>query len=153
MAGSLTVRDATLEDADFLATRLRARDYDEAVASAGADIPTVMRASVAASEGMCWIAESDQPVFVIGCAPVVPGVGSPWLLGTDEVRAYPGALTRIAKRHIAIMLQTYGYLVNYVDARNADSVGWLRLLGFTVEAPVPYGAEGRPFHRFTMKRA
>lgn len=151
MGRSLTVRDATLDDAAFVAERLRARDYDEVVASAGTDVPAILRASVLASVGMAWTAESDRPVLLLGCAPVLPGVGSPWLLGTEEAARYPGALTRIAKRHIAIMLQTYGALVNYVDARNADSVGWLRMLGFTVDKPTPYGAQGRLFHRFTMR--
>lgn len=150
MARDLKVRDAGLADAAYLAGRLRSRDHDEVVASAGPDIPRIMREAVQASTGLCWVAYDAHPVFVIGCAPVAPGLGSPWLLGTAAVAKYPGALTRIAKRHIAIMLQTYPALVNYVDARNADSVGWLRLLGFTVDEPVPYGAEGRPFHRFTM---
>jgi hypothetical protein len=140
-----------LVDASYLAPRLRERDRDEVTASAGPDILAILRASILASPGMCWAAYDAHPVFVLGCAPVSPGVGSPWLLGTDAVARYPGALTRIAKRHIAIMLRTYPSLVNYVDARNADSVGWLELLGFKVYAPTPYGVEGLPFHRFTME--
>lgn len=150
MARDLFVRDATAEDAEWLATGLRERDRQEAMASHGSQILATMHGAIAASSGMCWVAEAERPVFVIGCAPVAPGVGSPWLLGTDEVASYPRALTRIAKRHIAIMRETYPVLLNYVDERNADSVGWLRLLGFTVEEPTPYGIEGRPFHRFMM---
>jgi len=150
LARNLFVRDAQAEDAEWLACGLRERDRQEALASHGPGILATMYGAIAASKGMCWVAEAERPVFVIGCAPVAPGVGSPWLLGTDEVARYPGALTRIAKRHIVIMRATYPVLLNYVDERNADSVGWLRLLGFTVDDPVPYGIEGRPFHRFTM---
>lgn len=152
MARSLTVRDATLADAEAITERLRRRDYDEVVASVGLDIAGAIRASIAASPGLCWTAESHRPAFVIGCARVSDDTGSPWLLGTDDVTAYPGALTKIAKRHIAIMLQTYDTLVNFVDARNADSVGWLRLLGFTVAEPVPFGPQGLPFHPFVMRK-
>lgn len=150
MARDLFVRDAQAEDAEWLACGLRERDRQEAQASHGPHILATLYAAIEASKGMCWVAEGERPVFVIGCAPVAPGVGSPWLLGTDDVAKHPRALTRIAKRHIAVMRETYPVLLNYVDERNADSVGWLRLLGFKVEEPAPYGIEGRPFHRFTM---
>lgn len=139
-----------MADAEWLACGLRERDRQEAIASHGPAVLSTLYGAIMASLGMCWTAEGERPVFIIGCAPVAPGVGSPWLLGTDEVALYPGALTRIAKRHIAIMRETYPVLLNYVDERNADSVGWLRLLGFKVDEPVPYGVEGRPFHRFSM---
>lgn len=150
MARDLSVRDAQADDAEWLACGLRERDRQEVLAANGPGVLAALYGAIEASKGMCWAAEGERPVMVLGCAPVVPGVGSPWLLGTDEVAEYPRALTRIAKRHIAIMRATYPVLLNYVDERNADSVGWLRLLGFTVDPPTPYGIEGRPFHRFTM---
>jgi len=149
----LEVRPSRLCDADWLALRLRSRDRDEAVAAAGPDVEATLYAAITASGALCWTAtENGKPVFVIGCAPVegIPGLGSPWLMAAQSVDRYPGALTRITKRHIAVMLQTYQALLNYVDARNSDSVRWLARLGFRVDEPETYGVEGRPFHPFMM---
>ena len=153
MARDLHVRDAEIEDAWWLACGLRDRDREEAKAANGPHVLATLQAAIAASKGMCWVAEAERPVFVIGCAPVAPGVGSPWLMATDDVSDYPLALTQITKRYVAIMRETYPLLVNYVDARNVDSVRWLRMLGFELGEPTPYGVEGRPFHRFAMGAA
>lgn len=150
------IRQSHPNDARFLARELRQRDRDEVLASAGSHVEGAIRAAIIASGAMCWTvcnrAEAFLPVWVIGCAPVegVPGLGSPWLLATDEVARCPGALTKLTKGHIAQMLGTYSALYNYVDARNTDSVRWLERIGFTVEPAEPYGVAGLPFHPFKM---
>lgn len=134
--------------------RLRQRDRNEAVAAGGLDVEGQIARAVVASGELCWAVsngfEANRLAWLIGCAPVGLGIGSPWLMATDDVRACPGILTKLTKGHIAQMLKVYPALLNYVDARNTDSVRWLARLGFTVEEPTPYGAAGLPFHRFTM---
>lgn len=136
----------------MLARNLRQRDRDEVEASVGSDIVGAIRAAMDASGDLCWAVDDSQGhlAWIIGCAAVCPGLGSPWLLGTDLATAMPGVLTKLTKGHIAEMLTVYPQLVNFVDARNADSVRWLARLGFTIHDPVPYGVAGLPFHRFTM---
>jgi hypothetical protein len=51
---------------------------------------------------------------------------------------------------LARMRAAYPQLENHVDARNRRALRWLGWLGFTIEAPAPWGVEGRPFHRFWM---
>jgi hypothetical protein len=40
---------------------------------------------------------------------------------------------------------------NYVDARHARSIRWLKWLGFTIEEARPMGFAGLPFHPFGMR--
>lgn len=154
MALNWVIRDAEPDDAWVIIQKLRVRDYEEAVAAGGDNVLATLTDAITRSAGMCWVAENNQDgaVLLLGCAPVegVEGLGSPWLVGTKPADRYPGALTKIAKRHIAIMLKTYSALLNFVDARNDASVRWLAFLGFKIDPPTPYGVEGRPFHRFTM---
>lgn len=152
MAGDLTIRPATLGDADWLAPRLRQRDLDEARAAGGADVEATLYDAITRSGDLCWTVEAKRPLFVVGCAPAegIPGLGSPWLLATDAVARYPAALTRVSRQCLAQMLAAYSALYNYVDVRNVDSVRWLELLGFTVGEPEIYGVERRLFRPFMM---
>lgn len=153
MAAKLQVRPALIDDADWFATRLRQSDHDEAVAAAGPDVLGTLRRAIRYSEGLCWVAERDsRGVLLLGCAPIdmAQGHGSPWLVGTGEAVRFPGALTRIAKRHIAIMRGAYPHLINLVDDRNEVSIRWLQRLGFTMADPAPGGVNGELFRRFTM---
>lgn len=152
MADDLVLRPATLDDADWLAPRLRQCDLNEARAAGGPDVEATLYAAVTASGDMCWTITAKRPLFVVGCAPVegVPGLGSPWLLATDEVAKYPTALTRLTRQRIAVMRAKYDALLNYVDVRNAHSVRWLERLGFSIGEPEVYGVEGRLFRPFMM---
>lgn len=142
-------------DATNLARHLRQRDRDEVLASVGEDVESAIMRAVQASGDLCWAvdnrADCFRLVWLIGCAPVAPGIGSPWLLATDDVSACPGTLTKLTKLHIAEMLKVYPRLLNMVDARNEDSVRWLARLGFEIAPAAPYGVAGLPFHRFTME--
>lgn len=139
-------------DAPWLATRLRECDRQEVLAVAE-DLEASIHAAITMSS-ICAVACIDgRPVFVIGCAPVeIEGreVGSPWLLATDEVTAYPGALTKITKHYVGLFLERWPALLNFVDQRNEASVRWLQRIGFAVAEPVPFGRNDEPFHPFTM---
>jgi len=94
---------------------------------------------------------SLRPVCMFGVTPldILGGIGSPWLLGTEEVKRYGLTFLRFNKKYIPVMLELFPRLVNYVDVRNEISVRWLKWLGFRFDAaPVPYGPFGMPFYRF-----
>lgn len=147
-----TVREAEVTDASHIALDLRTFDREEILAACGpqADVIGVLAISIGHSR-LCWtVCHDGRPAFVIGCADSEePGEGCPWLIGTNA--ATPGALTRITKRHIAMMLETYPRLKNYVYARSRSSVRWLARLGFEIHPAAPYGAVGADFHPFTMR--
>jgi ribosomal protein S18 acetylase RimI-like enzyme len=50
------------------------------------------------------------------------------------------------------MQDLFPVLVNYIDARNVDAIGWLQSLGFTVEDALPHGPDRLPFHKFSRSR-
>lgn len=153
-ADPFVMRPATAEDAKALAHRLRASDREEVLAT-HTDVEEALRGAIAGS-AICMVGElGGVPVVILGCGQHVqnPGVGVPWLLGTDELHRLPGALTGLGKRYVAHFLERWPRLLNFVDERNTASVRWLLRLGFHVAPPVAFGLNGEKFHPFTMARA
>lgn len=114
----------------------------------------VLRLSVAvSSHHWAFIAADGEPVAVFGVAPVslISGIGTPWLLGTERVFAFPGVLIREGRRYLQAMRNVYPSLANHVDARNVKSIRWLKHLGFTIGEPEPYGVAGLPFYPFHLE--
>lgn len=143
------------EDIEHIANNLRPSDRQELFAMRGedADLYEILISAVRRSTWcVCAFAEDGEPVAVFGLAPVsmIGGIGSPWLLGTDRVREFSGALIRYGHKYITAMTAQYPELINYVDARNTASIRWLKRLGFTIHEAAPIGHQGLPFHKFTM---
>lgn len=108
--------------------------------------------SVAAWTGMV---ADNRPVCMFGVTPmdILGGVGSPWLLGTDEVKNHAKTFMRLNKLYLVQMLDIFPHLVNWVDARHEVSIRWLKWLGFTFDMyPQPYGLYKLPFLRFHMEK-
>ena len=147
------IRLARSEDATRLAAEMRPADRAEVIAASGPDVQHTLERSIQMSTH-CWAAErGDELLALFGFAPVslIGGIGSPWLLGTPAVDRLPGALTRLARSYVqSIRETTYPVLMNYVDARNTQSIRWLKRMGFTLHAAEPHGVADLPFHRFTM---
>lgn len=95
----------------------------------------------------------DKPACMLGVAPldVLGGVGSPWLLGTDELKHRGLTLSKLTRPYLDKMLELFPVLVNYVDARQR-AITWLKWIGFKFDPnPVPYGPFKKPFYRFEMR--
>lgn len=157
MDSRIVFRDARAEDAAVLAADLREADLQELRAMHGdwASIEVVLADGIARSSGTCWAAFlGDQMLMLGGAAPGAQGVlsidqGVPWMLASDAMARRGGALTAAARRYLALMHARYPFLANYVDARHAASIRWLKRLGFTVaDQAMPAGPYGMPFHSF-----
>lgn len=151
----MRVRDVRVADLALLATHLRDDDRRELAAARGEGTPVaglIVRAVHQSSH--CWTAanDDDDAIAVFGVAPIsmLGGLGSPWLLATDEAFRHPRALVTEGRRYLAIMRTLYPRMVNHVDARNLRSIRWLKRLGFTVHPATPYGLAGEPFHKFEI---
>lgn len=145
---------ATLEHVAEMAPRMRAVDRDEVFAASGMDPAQALVLSLMTSTET-WAAVRDGRVVCIwgvGDADGYPGVGVPWLLGTDDVRGVSRRFLRECRRYVAGWMARYQVLVNFTDDRNALSHDWLRWLGFTIMDPEPYGHAGLPFRKFYMVR-
>lgn len=149
----IDARAITDTDIFMLNQHLRACDRQELVASSGADIHKTLRDSVALSTHSRAFFRHGSLLCLMGVVPIaaLSGVGCPWLLGTTALVHCPRDLVRTAPPYIAAMLAAYPRLINYVDARNTQSIRWLKRLGFVFAPAIPYGASGLPFFPFELR--
>lgn len=147
----ITVRQATMEDCVFMASRLRPEDVAE-IKAAGGSTPLV-----ALLEGFHYSDPEtlkvglyrDEPFAICGVVPMDDLTGAVWALGTTDLAKHRIAFLRRSKGIVEGLHQKYPVLTNCVDARNTLHIEWLRWLGFTFIAKHPYwGAEKRPFYEF-----
>jgi hypothetical protein len=108
-----------------------------------------LRYSVRAWVGWC----GSAPLGVFGYAvPVIIGQGCmPWMITTTHVERHRVAFARASRRITMLLMAEFNSAENWVDARHAVCIRWLRWLGFTI-----YPAQALPpremlFHRFSMK--
>jgi hypothetical protein len=137
-----------------LAPIMRAADRDEIWAAAALSpldgLVVSLNCSLAA---WCWRVEG-QPACLFGVSSesVLSGVGMPWLLSSDLVERRQLEFLRHYRPFLGEMLTLFPILRNWVDARYALSIRWLRWMGFALHPAEPYGPFGMPFHRFEMRR-
>jgi hypothetical protein len=148
-------RRATLLDAVHIAANLRDQDRREIEASHGPEIREALIASLMASEE-AWVWTLDEkPICIAGFSkPALPGpfsgAGSPWMLGTPEMTAYPKLIVREGRWIVQRAFdKKYPCLFNFVHAENTAAIAWLKHLGFTFGNVIPeYGVAKQPFILF-----
>lgn len=142
---------AAPEHAAWVAEHMRAADVAEVWAGWRHTPRQAVERSLAVSRDASYAGLADNVpfcVFGVGVATALSSVGSPWLLGTDDLPRHAEAFLRGSRAFVGHARNEYSRLENYVDARNAVAVRWLRWLGFTVEEAVPFGPDRLPFHKF-----
>lgn len=146
---SYSERPATLDDARYLATRLRAEDVAEVRALVGVTPWTALSTGVRLGRSTvgCY---RGQPFGIYGVAPSgTPDVGCPWMLATPDLVKHQKFFLRNCARAVESLHDGYPLLFNYVDARNEVHIKWLRWCGFTfINLHPKFGVERRPFYEF-----
>lgn len=144
---------ATEAHIEELLPQIRAGDSAEVIAADGnlvrgcynalhlTDDPIAMRDS----EGGLIAVYGAAPMSLMGGAQAAP-----WLLGTGRMRVNAIGVFHDMKQYLAWLSDHYSRLLNYVDARNVESVAWLARLGFTIGEPELRGPYQMPFHPFYM---
>ncbi|MGA2937286.1 MAG: hypothetical protein ABSF52_09340 [Syntrophobacteraceae bacterium] len=139
----------------WLANNMSQADREEVAAAVGMGPYRALKDSLERS-AVAWTGlMNDEPVCMWGVTPldILGGIGSPWLLGTDQVQKYGFTFLRECKRRLPAMLELFPVLANYVDARHGRAIRWLKWLGFKFDPePAPYGIWNMPFFRFEMRR-
>lgn len=151
---AVTYREATEDDALFLASRLRLEDVMELQAAHGrsVNVAVVLLKATYASHGACWVGVADgAPIVLFGVATGKKNVGIPWLLGSDEVVRHRRIFLRDIKGYLDLVRQRYPRLENAVWVGSETSIRWLRWLGFVLDPATPMGAQHELFHTFSMK--
>jgi len=136
-----------------MAPNMRQQDRDEVWAAYHHGPREALVSSLRVSTKAWTIMLEDEPIgiFGVGSDSLLSETGSPWLLATDWVREIRIQFIRRMGPYLEEMLSDYPVLVNYVDARNTDTLRWLHWWGFRIDEPEPWGLEGLPFHKITMR--
>jgi len=142
-------RKARKKDCKQLAKVMRESDRKEVMASHGHTPYEALLNSYTVSDSCySWIYKG-KVIAMCGVSTMEKRVGSPWLLGSDELTSTPRvtfSLLRESLRWIKHHQTKYPMLVNYVHAENKASLEWLKHLGFTFIRKVEMSKE--PFYEF-----
>lgn len=153
----VSIVPATADHARALAPRVRAAEAAEVQAAAG-HTPLEAILDALAQSDLAFTALFDGEVACMwGATPIrrsaVAGrIGAAWLLTSDLVERHPKTFWRGCKAELAYLFGSYDVLVNAIDARYDKSIRWAARLGAELDAPEPYGAEGRPFRWMKLKK-
>jgi hypothetical protein len=142
----IRIRATLPGDYYLLLPDLRQVEVDE-LAALGNDSERCMRLGLLAG-GAQTVFINEEPAAMFG----IVDYGDHnvvWAVFTRAIERYPIAFLRESRRLADAFDRE---VVNYVDARNVKAVKWFRWLGFEVSDPVPFGAGGELFHRFTNAR-
>ena len=90
---------------------------------------------------------------LIGGGSLMAATGVPWLLTAPAIERVPLDFAREARREVREMLDIYPLLENWVHAPYRRAVGFLKIVGFTIDEAQPILPTGEYFHRFWMSRS
>lgn len=135
----LTVRPATLGEAEWIGARLRPEDKLEVETGTGRPAAEVVPVSFSLCVEAYTVRLTNQrgiepdPCVLFGlCAHPTIDLGVMWMVCTSEIHKAPFSVLREARFWIEHFQRLYpAGLTNLVDARNGLHLRWLKLLGFT----------------------
>lgn len=155
MAAELRVIPAIPEHIAPIAMNMRQADRDEVAASSGRAPYEAIEHSLSRSQITGTVLIDGRPAALFGCGDlsILTRVGSPWLLGTDDLALAPVAFMRASVDWRDKLFERYDVLRNLVDDRNVASIRWLEWLGFSMSDPLPVGKGGLPFRLFQLRAA
>ncbi len=151
-----TVRASTIEDAIYLAPRLREADRAECLAASGKPpeeiLPGAIRPDIIS---FTQVAPSGRPMGIFGVTPMrlIPHVGVVWMLATPELEQHSRQVLRECRGWVDRLHEHFPVLVNLVDARNAVHIRWIEWCGFTLLATRAHGPQGLPFIEFAKVKS
>ena len=132
---------------------MRATDVAEILASSGGAPLPVLEQALLLSQPAHLITFQGKALAIGGIVPFSDIAACPWQLCTHDADHHGKGLIRLGRQAITHWLTRFEHLGNMVDARNKQSIKWLRYMGFAFSDPVPHGAEGMPFIPFSISRS
>lgn len=151
-ARGVTLERATEAHARELAPRIRREDALEVLASSRQSPLEALLEGLEVSAPAYAVRFDGELGLLGGVAPGRPGVGHPWMLTSDLVERHRVAFVQVVRDCLDAWLERFPVLENAVDARYERALRWARRAGFQVDPPAPFGAEGLPFCRITLRR-
>lgn len=138
----------------YIAEHLREADKQEIIAALGKHPrEALLEGCLTAKICLMFIDPNGTPTGLFGIMedPFRSGAVA-WMVSTPGIERYSVAFLRRCRGWVHTLAQEFGVLWNYVDARNTVHLRWLRWMGFTLEGPVPYGVQGLPFYKLTLRK-
>lgn len=148
-------RYSTINDVDYLESRLRESDVKEIWASCHNVSREALQSGLERSVYCMTIVKDGEPIGMFGVRgeSVVGSVGIVWALGTDRIKEVPMTVLMRSRKYIDQMLSIYPMLTNFVHAENLVSLRWLKKLGATILEKKPFGCDSELFHQFYFVRS
>lgn len=132
----------------LIAAGMREQDRAEALAIGMAPERALWRSyTLSMFAHTCFVDGKAAAVFGL-VTNLLDDVGAPWLATTPEIERVKLSFVRYARAEVGLMLTVRPRLVNFVDARYDRAQRFLEAIGFTLDAPAPYGPNGEMFRRF-----
>lgn len=149
-----TVRKASEEDILSLSTRLREADVKEILYASGENPETVLMETFKEGQTMWVGCRNNIPHIIYGVVPsLTKGVGLPWMVCTDELKASPMTFMRTCREWVSNQSESYPVLTNFVLAENELHIKWLKWCGFKfVRLHKEFGVMKQPFWEFRLDR-
>ncbi|MBP2652631.1 MAG: hypothetical protein H6Q73_200 [Firmicutes bacterium] len=143
----VNVRQANLDDVDYIGARMRGEDVEECLAIANMNGQDALFMSYASS---CesWVAEVNGEIV---CIYGVVKPNSLWMLFVCGIDQLPMSFFRESRIQLTSLLDRYGVLGNYTAANNTFILKWLTWLGFSIGPEEVYN--GVSIRRFRKEAA
>lgn len=126
------IRPAIRQDADVVGPKLRDTDRLECLIALGLTGPEAIRYCLRHSTHALAVhaGSPKEPFALFGVAPHLPGIGTVWLLGTDEFNEHRKDLMSLTEPVLRAFQQVYPTLVVEVGEFNLKSIAYLKHFGF-----------------------
>lgn len=145
-----TVRRVKRKDVEYYSRHACDEDRMECMAMMGMTPREAVLHSLKNSERSYSVLDDDKLVCIFGACrhSALSHSASIWMLATSRIKKYPMISARAILDSLSMVTFGYSKVDNHVDARNIKMVNLLKMAGFKVEDPAPFGVLGRPFHYF-----
>lgn len=153
MVVKYNVRSATMDDVEYLATRLKPMDLIEIDAITGRDPFVVLKSGLEGSEN-CQVGTADNiPFCIYGVRKLshLSDNGIVWMLGTEEIDKHAMKFGRECAKELKKMMGNLRMIENYCHSENRKTIVWLKWIGFKFDKPKVYGRRKEMFLRFYME--
>ena len=129
------VREATMDDAEYIASNLRKEDIAEIRKMREASPHDAVINSYNWSDVRGTLVLDGKPALIYGVVGSGTGVPKVWALGTDACRKAGKVMVKLGREVSDALANEFMIMENWCDADYVASLRWLRLIGFTVEEP------------------
>jgi len=143
----INIRNATKDDAEYIAAHMRDADKHEIWASTRSKPIDTVNRCLKTAECICVLVD-NVPTILFGCDDYKFGI--PWMLSTDGINKIGFRFVKHSQHYIKKWLARHKVLMNFVHAENKVSIKWLKWLGFDIKNQIFINNE--PFHIFQFRR-